>query len=126
MSLRRHRQTFEQQRRWSTERAEAKKERWLLLGANASLVVPAVLVLAIPVMPSLWRGIVAGALIASSFGMTYGVLLIRTYAVTMGEWRESWTESCLIEDDAKVGGSSMTCPWSTATSTMSPSQPARS
>jgi hypothetical protein len=76
-------------------RAEAKKQRWLLLGANAILLVPAVVILVMPVMPSLWKGIVAGALIASSFWMTYGVLLIRTYPVTMGEWGESFTRDLL-------------------------------
>jgi hypothetical protein len=46
-------------------------------------------------MPPLYKGIVAGALIASSFWMTYGVLLIRTYPVTMGEWGESFTREFL-------------------------------
>jgi len=56
MSLRRRRQTFEQHRRWSMVRAEAKKQRWLLVGANAILIVPAAVVLVMPVMPSLWKG----------------------------------------------------------------------
>src|SRR5690348_1215342 len=90
-TLPRRRRTFEQRRRWSMVRIEAGKQRWLLLGANAILLVPAVAVLVVPMMPALWRGIVAGALIASSFWMTYGVLLIRTYPVTMGEWGESFT-----------------------------------
>src|SRR5690349_1919215 len=91
----RRRPTFEQRRRWSMVRAEARKQRWLLLGANAIVLVPAAVMLAVPVMPPLWKGLTAGALIASSFWMTYGVLLIRTYPVTMGEWGESFTREFL-------------------------------
>jgi len=50
-------------------------------GANSVLLVPAVLVLAIPVLPSLWKGVVAGALIASSFWMT------SVFASMQREWR---------------------------------------
>lgn len=85
------RHAFEQRRRWSRVKAEAKKQRWLLVGANASMLVPAVLFLTLLPVPSLWRGLLGGALIASSLWMTYGVLLIRTYPVTMGEWGESFT-----------------------------------
>ena len=76
-------------------RAEARKQRWLLLAANATVLIPAVLVLALLPAPPLWNGLIAGALIASAFWMSYGVLLIRTYPVTMGEWGESFTREFL-------------------------------
>ena len=92
---RRRRQTFEQRRRWSMVKAEAGKQRWLLVAANATLLIPAALVLALLPAPPVWNGLIAGALIASAFWMSYGVLLIRTYPVTMGEWGESFTREFL-------------------------------
>jgi hypothetical protein len=44
---RRRRQTFEQRRRWSMVKVEVRKQRWLLLAANATLLIPVVLVLAL-------------------------------------------------------------------------------
>lgn len=104
MRWRRRRATFEQRRRWSMVKAEARKQRWLLVGANAIVLVPAAVVLAVPVMPALWKGMTAGALIASSFWMTYGVLLIRTYPVTMGEWGESFTREFLDRSTSRLAG----------------------
>ena len=92
---RRRRQTFEQRRRWSMVKVEAGKQRWLLIAANDTLLIPAALVLALLPAPPVWNGLIAGALIASAFWMSYGVLLIRTYSVTMGEWGESFTQEFL-------------------------------
>jgi hypothetical protein len=95
IEVRRRRKTFEQRRRWALVTAEIHKQRWLLLAANATLLVPAALVLAFLPGPPVWTGLISGALIASSFWMTFGVLLIRTYPVTMGEWGESFTREFL-------------------------------
>lgn len=95
MNSLRNRKTFEQRRRWSTLKAEAHRQRWLLGAANAALLLPAAAMLALGPLPPQWSGLVAGVLIASSFWMTYTVLLIRTYPVTMGEWGESFTRDFL-------------------------------
>ena len=120
---RRRRQTFEQRRRWSMVKVEAGKQRWLLVAANATLLIPTALVLALLPAPPVWNGLIAGALIASAFWMSYGVLLIRTYPVSMGEWGESFTREFLDWGRHRAGGSSTTSPWSVATSTTSPSRP---
>src|SRR6478735_7015610 len=119
----RRRQTFEQHRRWSMVKVEARKQRWCWSRPMPPLLIPTVLVLALLPAPPVWNGLIAGVLIASAFWMSYGVLLIRTYPVSMGEWGESFTREFLDWGRRRAGGSSTTSPWSVATSTTSPSRP---
>jgi hypothetical protein len=95
ITRRQRRHTFEQHRRWSMVKAEARKQRWVLVAGNACVLIPAVLVLALIPAPPVWNGLIAGVLSAIAFWMAYGVLLIRTYPVTMGEWGEYFTREFL-------------------------------
>lgn len=63
------------------------------------MVVPAVVVLVLPWGGPLFRGVIAGALLASWGWMIYVAGLLRTYPATVGEWGESFTRELLASKD---------------------------
>lgn len=112
--LRRVRTSLERQV-WSTRMTFLRGAWRNLLPATILMWTVAVGLMFVHVGPPMVRYVVAGVLLASSVWIPYSVLLMRTYAGTIGSWAEEWTREVLrsrrlgwlIEEDLFLGGANI-------------------
>lgn len=100
---------------WSTRLAFVRVAWRQLVPVTLAFFAGAVLLMVVPMGRPDARYVAAGVLLATGVWAPYSVMIMRTYAVTVGSWAESWTRDVLrakrlgwlVEEDLFLGGSNV-------------------